>query len=123
MCAVRDVTMLKNALLRFKLPQKGTGQLAALHPMPRESRITFEEEAHVYTIDGKPAPRSVTGLLHEYASHFDASRAVAVMKGSRDWEMKRAQFDAQGLGVADDDFVRRWSKSGEVARARGTLLH
>ena len=53
----------------------------------------------MYTIDGKPAPRSVTGLLHEYASHFDASRAVAVMKGSRDWEMKRAQFEAQGLGV------------------------
>ena len=92
--------------------------------MPRESRIHFDEASHTYTIDQKvKAPRSVTGLLHEYASTFDPNAALRAMKAGRDWEMKKAVLEEQGLSTEDADILERWSFNGEVARARGTLLH
>ena len=91
--------------------------------MPRENRISFEEKTHIYTIDGIQAPRSVTGLLHEYASAFNPILAVSAMKHGREWETKRAAFEARGLGTDDADILRRWEFNGEVARSRGHCLH
>jgi hypothetical protein len=110
-------------LAAFRLPQKGAGALAERHPFPREDRITFNEERHEYTIDGKKAPRSATGLLHEYASDFDPQRALHAMKNGRAWEQKKAAYQEQGLETDDAAVLERWSKNGEVARARGHLLH
>ena len=107
----------------FKLPQKGSGRLALLHPMPREDRITFDEASHTYTVDGIKVPRSVTGFLHEYASEFDPALAIQTMKAGKYWGEKKAAFEAQGLGTEDADFLRRWAFNGEVARSRGHLLH
>ena len=45
------------------------------------------------------------------------------MKSGRDWEAKRTSLEEQGLGVENQDFLDRWNKNGEVARARGHLLH
>ena len=94
-----------------------------LHPFPREDRITFNEEKHEYIIDGKKAPRSVTGLLHEYSSDFDPNRALIAMKAGRDWETKKMEMESQNLSTNDDDIIQRWEFNGEIARARGTLLH
>ena len=110
-------------LAAFQLPTKGSGELARRHPIPRESRITFGEATHTYKVDGKIVPRSVTGLLHEYASSFDPALALIAMKSGRDWEAKRAALEEQGLGTSDEDFLQRWERNGEVARARGHLLH
>ena len=109
--------------LQFRLPQKGSGELARRNPMPRESRITFEESTHTYRVDGRVVPRSVTGFLHEYASSFDPTLALQTMKAGRQWPEKRAAFEEQGLGVEDTDFLARWDLNGQVARARGHLLH
>ena len=92
-------------------------------PFPREHRISFNEEKHEYTIDGLKAPRSVTGLLHEYASEFEPQRALLAMKGGRDWHIKRAALEEQGLGTDDRAILDRWRDNGEIARARGHLLH
>lgn len=113
-------------LTSFHLPssiKRGAGKLAALHPFYREDRIHFDEESHTYTFDGELVPRSVTGLLHQYASDFNPQAAVAAMKASHKWESQREELEAQGLGVSDDEFIQRWSHSGRVASARGTLLH
>ena len=109
----------------FRLPSReGEGHLARANPLPRDSRITFEELSHTYTIDGSViAPRSVTGLLHEFTSEFNAERALRAMKSGRDWEQKKYENESQGLSMDDDDILRRWKKNGQVASARGTLLH
>jgi hypothetical protein len=112
-----DVEFLK----AFRLPQKGAGQLKELYKFPREDRITFDEEKHEYTIDGQIAPRSVTKLLHEYASEFDPNRALIAMKNGIDWETKKLEFEE--TGTSDIEIMKRWELNGEVARARGTLLH
>ena len=110
-------------LATFQLPQRGAGRLAALHPLPLEDRIHFDEASHTYTFDGVLVPRSVTGLLHQFASDFNPQAALAAMKASHRWEDKRAELEAQGLGVSDTEILNRWSLSGRVASARGTLLH
>ena len=45
------------------------------------------------------------------------------MKASHRWKDKRAELEAQGLGVSDAEILTHWSLSGRVASARGTLLH
>ena len=105
----------------FRLAQKGSGRLKELYPFPREDRITFNEEKHEYKIDGRVAPRSVTKLLHEYASEFDPIRALNDMKNGRDWETKKLEFEE--IGTNDDDILKLWERNGEVSRSRGTLLH
>jgi len=109
-------------LAAFRLPTKGSGELARKHPMPREDRITFDEATHTYKVDNQTVPRSVTGFLHEYASEFDPKSAVTAMKNGRDWEAKKAALASMGVG-AEEDILRMWARSGEVARARGHLLH
>ena len=110
-------------LASFRLPQRGAGKLALLNKLPREERIHFDEESHTYTYDGVLVSRSVTGLIHRYASDFDPHAALAAMKNGKDWETKRAELEGQGLDVSDEAFIQRWSQSGKIASARGTLLH
>ena len=46
--------------------------LQELNKHPRDKRIIFDEEPHIYYIDGKKADISVTTLIHKYFPHFDA---------------------------------------------------
>ena len=97
-------------------------QLKERHPFPREDRVVFYEHDHSYFVDGVRVPRSVTSLLHEYATPFDPTRALACMK-RRDWDVKREAMEQQGLGTSDEDIMARWRRNGEVQSKRGTLLH
>lgn len=95
------------------------------NPLPRDARIVFDEAKHEYWIDGiHKAPRSVTGLVHAYGWDFDAGAAVTAMKSSARWPDKREAFmtDA-GDEMADDAIVEMWKRRGNIASARGTLLH
>ena len=68
----------------FHLPKReDCGPLARANPLARDGRTTFEEVPHTYKIDRMLAPRSVTGLLHEYTSEFNAERALRAMKQGR----------------------------------------
>ena len=121
---VADWRLCDEEFLRsFRLPRKGAGVLALRFLFPRESRITFDEAGHLYTIDSLQAPRSVTGLLHEYASEFSPERALHAMKNGKDWDQKKAGLEEQSLGTDDEDILQRWQNNGEIARARGHLLH
>ena len=86
-------------------------QLKERSPFPREDRVVFYEHDHSYTVDGQRVPRSVTSLLHEYATPFDPMRALASMKRSRDWETKREAMVQQRLGTSDDDVLEKRGRS------------
>ena len=110
-------------LQAFRLPHKGEGALAARHRFPRENRITFNEATHEYKIDGQKTPRSVTGLLHEYAPTFSAEGALHAMRHGREWETKKAAFEEQGVATEGDGILKAWERNGDIARSRGHLLH
>ena len=110
-------------LASFRLPQRRPDRLATLNPFAQDSRIHFDEPSHTYTFEGQVVGRSVTGLLHHFATDFDPVAALAAMKRGAEWEEKRAQLEEQGLGTTDDDFLERWSFNGKVQRSRRTLMH
>jgi hypothetical protein len=111
-------------LASFHLPGADRVEvLAAKNPMQREARIHFDEVAHAYTVDGLTVPRSATGLLHKYVRDFDAQAAIEAMKGGAWWEDKQAEFMQDGVLMSDAAIASTWAFRGEVARARGTLLH
>ena len=114
-------------LANFHLPglAEKHDTLKKLNPLPRDARISFNEEKHEYLIDGVKAPRSVTGLVHTYGGRdFDPHMAVRAMKKGSRWHDKREEYltdDGQEMG--DDEIVQLWKHRGKVASARGTLLH
>ena len=108
-----------------KIESSGTAEkfteLRRRHPLPREQRIVFHEGPHKYEVDGITVPRSATSLIHSYCpAPFDPATALASMKAA-----KRAQFinDADGRQITDEEVLASWTTNGQVASARGTLLH
>ena len=119
-------------LASFKLPNPAEDrcdELENANPLgPREGRITFDEANHLYTISNGPsaavvAPRSVTGLVHAYASsHFDPVAVIALMRNGRKWEEEK-QYEymtEDGTPMTDAQITDRWQFNGRVASARGT---
>ena len=45
------------------------------------------------------------------------------MKHGPNWESKRAAFEQMGVGTDDVGITKYWQRNGDIARARGTLLH
>ena len=114
-------------LASFHLPRfdQRIDTLQRRNPLPREARIRFDEAEHTYTIDGHVlAPRSVTGLVHAYASHFDPYKAIGCMRSGRRWGERQLEFmKDDGELMTDGEIVELWAARGRVASARGTLLH
>ena len=59
---------------------------------PRDERIVFYEEPHIYTVDEFPVQASVSGLAAPYESEFDPKGALAGMKRSRKIRWPRLQY-------------------------------
>lgn len=93
------------------------------YPFPREDRMAFRDHYHKCFVDGVHFSRSVTSLLHEYATTFDPSRALASMKRGRDGEARREAMEQQGLGASDEEIQERWGRNGELQSKRGQLLN
>ena len=118
-----DLTFLQH----FRLPglAEKYETLKASNPLPRDARISFNEERHEYFIDGVKAPRSVTGLVHAYEGQdFDPHVAVRAMRNGSRWHEKRENYlTDDGDEMGDEEIVQLWKRRGNVASARGTLLH
>ena len=78
-------------LASFRLPTAADKceTLASRNAFPREDRITFDENEHIYTVDGVRVPKSVTGLVHESVHGFDPRDAIEAMQKGAYWEVKR----------------------------------
>ena len=68
---------------RYVLPAHRIKLLEKKHPHPRDDRIVFYEEPHIYTVDDYPVQASVSGLPHEYEREFDPAEGILAMKRSR----------------------------------------
>jgi hypothetical protein len=59
--------------------------LERLHSHTRDKRLTFVESIHRYYIDGVATLGSVTGLLHRFASSFEADAVIRNMLDGVRW--------------------------------------
>jgi len=92
--------------------------LAERNAHPRDSRITFVEETHTYTLDGDASKNtSVTTFLHSLFPHFEPDVVISKMMKSKNWP-KSPYF-----GRKPEDIKAGWEKSGSLAAEEGTKMH
>jgi len=84
----------------------------------RDKRLSFNEEKHIYTVDGDSNYTSVTTLIHKFFPHFDADEVIKKMKKGKNWGP-----DNQYYGMSNKAIKDKWSQSGKEASSLGTLMH
>lgn len=93
-------------------------RLAVRNAHPRDARISFEEETHLYTIDGeREGWTSCTGFIHSFFEHFDPDAVIAKMMSSRKWPQSKY------YGMTAEEIKKQWSDSGAEASTAGTRMH
>lgn len=75
---------------------------------PRDSRIKFYPEPHVYTIDNTPAPSAST-VIAKFFPEFDSIY----------WANRKAPE----LGMSANEVASMWRTKGKKAAQDGTILH
>ncbi|CAE7942790.1 unnamed protein product, partial [Symbiodinium necroappetens] len=122
-------------LATFRLPraEDKTEALAAQHPLPRDTRIVFYEDAHYYEItnpgeEDRPvrAPWSVTGFGKEFHEEFDADGCIDKWFAADRAGLPRSgrgnvYKHADGQWMTREEIKARWSD--RTPSARGTLMH
>lgn len=87
---------------------------------PRDARIVFYEEPHIYEIDGNSKGyTSVTTLNATCFPHFEADKIVEnILKSPKMQDPSYAYY-----GKTREDIVETWRLNGQKAAQAGTLLH
>jgi len=93
-------------------------QLALKNKHERDSRITFDEGPHIYTIDKTDSNyTSVTTWVHSHFQKFDADKIIKNMMNSKRWSENKYY----GMNVEEIKFA--WDKNRDEAAAAGTKMH
>lgn len=82
---------------------------------PRDKRIRFDEGPHIYYLDKKALPISVTGFIHKFFNEFDADAIIPRLISN---PKKERYF---GRSVAD--VKKEWKDIADKASALGTKMH
>ncbi|KAG5183065.1 hypothetical protein JKP88DRAFT_273036 [Tribonema minus] len=92
--------------------------LAELNAHPRDSRITFMEEGHVYEVDGgRDGWISTTTFIHGLFPQFDADQIIRKMMAGRNWAKSKYH------GMSAEEIKQQWAENGSSAAADGTAMH
>lgn len=83
----------------------------------RDAGIVFDEEPHVYYVNGQTDNISVTTLVHKYFPKFDADAIVSRMMRSKNW------CNSKYYGKTADEIKEEWRLSGVDACTQGTYMH
>jgi very-short-patch-repair endonuclease len=84
---------------------------------PRDSRIKFYPEPHIYTIDNTPAPSAST-IIAKFFPEFDPVEAIFKMKNGVAWGPEHKYW-----GKSDEELIKEWKDKGESSAIKGTFLH
>jgi len=84
---------------------------------PRDAHIVFDEEPHVYYVNGDPTNISVTTLVHQYFPKFDADLIISRMMRSKNWPNSKYH------GMTAEEIKKQWSDAGTDACTKGTRMH
>jgi hypothetical protein len=81
------------------------------HAHPRDKRIKFYPEPHIYTIDNTPVP-SVSTIISKFFPEFDAFTAAGRLGPTHTL-----------FGLPVHEIVEMWDQKGKEAANHGTFLH
>lgn len=85
----------------------------------RDSRITFHESTHSYTVDGiKNSHVSCTTLVKQYTPVFEADRIIDRMQRGKNWNETHGYYGMSKQAIKD-----KWEATGKESQVEGTKLH
>lgn len=90
--------------------------LSVLNRHPRDSRISFEEVEHIYTVDGEQCSISATGFVKKFFNAFDADKVLEKLN-------RFGVMNKKWPGMSISEIKDEWSEKGRIAATRGTKLH
>jgi ATP-dependent exoDNAse (exonuclease V) beta subunit len=92
--------------------------LSKINAHPRDSRIVFQDEGHIYTIEGfNGHPISVTTVIHKFFPEFDAEKIIGNMMKGKNWK------NSKYYGMSKEEIKKKWKDDGESASKLGTAMH
>lgn len=92
--------------------------LSEINAHPRDAFVSFEEEHHLYTIEGVPEhPISVTTLIHKFFPKFDADKIIEGMMKKSTW--KTSEY----YGMTPEEIKKQWEDNGKLQSGLGTEMH
>lgn len=82
---------------RYRAPAHRKKLLETTNGCERDARIRFLEAPHIYLVDDAPVEISVTSVVGEFMSPFDADRVIAQMAAGRreSWPRLKYALDAR----------------------------
>lgn len=84
----------------------------------RDKMIRFKEQGHSYFINGKKSSyRSVTTLVHQHFSKFNADEVITNMMKSKNWESSKYH------GMTRAEIKKQWNDNGKESARLGTKMH
>lgn len=88
----------------------------------RCARCRFDEETHVYTVDGVRVPWSGTTFSHFCEKGFDADATLDEYY-SEAWVRRKGFVHPDDSVFSREEIKAGWRGNGEVQSRRGTLMH
>lgn len=83
----------------------------------RDTHICFDEEPHIYTIDGDSDYLSVTTWNHSHFANFNADNIITNMMNSKNWK------NSKYYGKTRDEIKEGWEINRDDAARLGTKMH
>lgn len=91
--------------------------LESINAHERDEFIVFDEEPHIYYVNNQPVQISVTSLVHQFFSKFDAESIISKMMNGKNWNKSKY------FGMTRDEIKKQWTDSGTEATHHGTIMH
>ena len=93
-------------------------KLKEINKHPRDERIFFDEEPHIYYIDGNAYDISVTGFVHSFFQHFNPDAIV-----ERSFDKWQSDPNNKYYGMTKEEIKNSWIENGKLQSELGTKMH
>lgn len=83
----------------------------------RDQNIVFDEEPHIYYINGSNDNISITTFIHKMFPEFDADNVIDKMMIGKNWK------NSKYYGMTKDEIKKQWDDNRISSSTAGTKMH
>lgn len=84
----------------------------------KDNFIKFDEEPHVYYVNGKPYKTSVTSFVHSFFDCFDGKKVI-----EKFYDYWQSNESSKYFGMMPQEILDEWEEKGRKASELGTIMH
>lgn len=88
------------------------------HKHERDAKIFFDEEPHIYYIDGVRVDTSVTSFIHNFFPHFNAKKIAKMC-----FDKAKRDENSKYRNMSIEDILQSWEENRDDAANKGTFMH